>query len=152
MVNSRNDTITSAARFPKIGLPTFSGDYLEWTPFRDIFLPLVHNNAALTEVQKYFYLKGSCTGTPQEMVDEYPAADASYALAWSALSLLKEMMRRKWLYPLVVNIKVKYRTNNDDCFMQIQHLQILLQQTPSAPVSEASSVVQMLQVCGARGS
>ncbi|XP_017473659.1 PREDICTED: uncharacterized protein LOC108364481 [Rhagoletis zephyria] len=50
-----------------------------------MFLSLVHNNVTLTQVQKYFYLKGSCTGTPKEMVEEYPATNASYEPAWSAL-------------------------------------------------------------------
>ncbi|XP_036347149.1 uncharacterized protein LOC118756495 [Rhagoletis pomonella] len=85
MATTRNDTTAASARLPKIDLPKFSGDYLEWIPFRDMFLSLVHNNDALTPVQKYFYLKGSCIGTPKEMVEEFPATDASYETAWAAL-------------------------------------------------------------------
>ncbi|XP_067648555.1 uncharacterized protein [Eurosta solidaginis] len=82
---SRNDTISAAARLPKIDIPTFLGDYLEWIPFRDMFLSLVYNNTNLTQVQKYFYLKVSCTGTPKKMVEEYPATNTSYEPAWAAL-------------------------------------------------------------------
>jgi hypothetical protein len=40
---------------PKIILPTFSGSFEEWLPFRDIFQALIHNNASLRDVQIFYY-------------------------------------------------------------------------------------------------
>lgn len=82
---SRNETLTQA-RLPKIDLPQFSGDYLAWISFKDMFVSLVHNNLTLSGVQKFYFLKGSCKGTPLDIVNEYPASDSSYALAWDALN------------------------------------------------------------------
>ena len=44
------------AKLPKIYLPKFSGDYLEWISFSDIYVTLVHNNTCLLKVQKFYYL------------------------------------------------------------------------------------------------
>lgn len=35
---------------------------------------------------KILFLKGSCIGTPLDIVNEYPASDTSYILAWKALN------------------------------------------------------------------
>lgn len=83
--NTRNETFSTQARLPKIDLPIFSGDYLTWMSYQDMFVSLVHNNQGLSDVQKYCFLKGSCKGTPLDIVNEYPATDSSYALAWTAL-------------------------------------------------------------------
>lgn len=83
--SSRNETFSAGARLPKIDLPKFSGDYIDWISYRDMFLSMVHNNNSLSNIQKYLYLKGSCTGTPLSLVNEYPAADSSYNSAWEAL-------------------------------------------------------------------
>lgn len=82
----RNDSFSTDVRLPKIDIPTFSGDYLEWISYRDMFVSLVHDNPRLSPVQKYYFLKGSCKDTPLSIVSEYPACDASYDHAWSALS------------------------------------------------------------------
>ena len=70
-----------------------------------MFTSLVHQNNALSKVQKYFYLKSSCSGTPLNMVNEYPAADASYDLAWDALEkrfhneLVEQILKRLFSMP-----------------------------------------------------
>ena len=38
-------------------LPKFSGEYIEWIPFRDIYSSGVHNNDSLTKVQKFYYIR-----------------------------------------------------------------------------------------------
>ncbi|XP_065371866.1 uncharacterized protein LOC135963802 [Calliphora vicina] len=83
--HSRNETFALQARLPKIDLPVFSGDYLTWMSYQDMFVSLVHNNSGLTDVQKFCFLKNSCKGTPLDIVNEYPATDSSYNLAWTAL-------------------------------------------------------------------
>lgn len=104
---SRNESFCAGARLPKIDLPSFSGDYIDWISYRDMFKSLVHQNNSLTKVQKYFYLKSSCTGTPLSMVNEYPAAETSYDLAWDALEkrfhnerkLVEQILKRFFSIP-----------------------------------------------------
>lgn len=47
---SRNESFCAAPRLPKIDLPTFSGDYLEWIAYQDMFKSLVHQNKGKTFV------------------------------------------------------------------------------------------------------
>ncbi|XP_036334723.1 uncharacterized protein LOC118745304 [Rhagoletis pomonella] len=81
----RNDSVCTEARLRKIDIPQFSGDYLGWISYRDMVVSLVHNNQSLSKFQKYYFLKCSCAGTPLDIINKYPASDASYELAWSAL-------------------------------------------------------------------
>lgn len=132
---SRNESFCAGARLPKIDLPTFSGDYLDWISYRDMFKSLVHQNNSLTKVQKYFYLKSSCTGTPLSMVNEYPAAETSYDLAWEALEkrfhnerkLVDQILKRLFSTPFtdgtVKNIKVLLDTTRT-CLSQLKSLNI----------------------------
>jgi len=45
-----------------IDIPKYSRVYSEWRSLFDIFMALVHNNDALGDVQKYFYLRSSLNG------------------------------------------------------------------------------------------
>ncbi|XP_075157800.1 uncharacterized protein LOC142231065 [Haematobia irritans] len=78
-------TATMEAKLPKISLPSFSGDYMEWIPFRDIYLSLVHNNFSLSKVQKFFYLKGTLTGEAAGLIRTISATEANYDSAWNIL-------------------------------------------------------------------
>ncbi|XP_065370933.1 uncharacterized protein LOC135963086 [Calliphora vicina] len=132
---SRNESFCAGARLPKIDLPTFSGDYLEWISYRDMFKTLVHQNNSLTKVQKYFYLKSSCTGTPLSLVNEYPAAESSYDLAWDALEkrfhnerkLVEQILKRLFSIPpsdgTLKNIKGLLDTTRT-CLSQLKSLKI----------------------------
>lgn len=44
-------------RVPRVAVPEFSGDYLEWPSFRDLFVSLVGQNPKIPNVQKLSYLK-----------------------------------------------------------------------------------------------
>ena len=49
--------INSTVRLPRLGLPTFSGDALEWQPFWDGFNAAVNSNPSISDVQKLNYLR-----------------------------------------------------------------------------------------------
>ena len=53
IVNSMQHSIS---RLPKLSLPTFSGDSIQWQTFWDSFDATVHSNAGLSGVQKFNYL------------------------------------------------------------------------------------------------
>ncbi|XP_071176443.1 uncharacterized protein [Mytilus edulis] len=61
-------------KLPKLNLPTFDGNVLEWQSFWDSFDSAIHNNNTLTDVQKFNYLKSLLEG------------EASYTIAGFALT------------------------------------------------------------------
>lgn len=78
-------TSNSLLKLPKISIPTFSGQYSEWTTFRDLFISLVHKNDSLDNVQKLHYLKGHLTGEAEQLIRHTPITDSNYNLCWSQL-------------------------------------------------------------------
>ncbi|XP_075157794.1 uncharacterized protein LOC142231060 [Haematobia irritans] len=84
--NIRCETsVLSDSRLPKINLPKFSGEYMEWVPFRDIYCSLVHNNDSLNKVQKFYYLKGTLSGEAANLIKAISATEANYESAWRML-------------------------------------------------------------------
>lgn len=73
-------------QLPKISIPTFSGNYSEWTTFKDLYVSLVHNNASLESVQKMHYLKGYLSGEAEQLLRYVPITAANYEEAWSTLN------------------------------------------------------------------
>ncbi|XP_045450171.1 uncharacterized protein LOC123658924 [Melitaea cinxia] len=72
-------------RLPKITIPTFSGNYIEWTSFRDLFVSLIHNNASLDNVQKLHYLKSHLSGEAEQLLRHIPITSSNYNLCWDQL-------------------------------------------------------------------
>lgn len=71
---------------PKIQLPNFNGDILQWVAFRDTFKSLVHNNNNLTNIERYHYLLSVLTGSAIAVVRSIPLSDTNYDVAWNALT------------------------------------------------------------------
>lgn len=94
-------------KLPRITIPTFCGNYAEWTSFHDLFTSLIHKNNSLSNVQKLHYLKSSLSGEAEALLRHIPTTDANYDEAWSTLkkrfsnkrfvvnALLKRMMNQK---------------------------------------------------------
>ncbi|XP_060571807.1 uncharacterized protein LOC132729986 [Ruditapes philippinarum] len=74
-------------RLPKLSLPVFSGDILEWQSFWDAFDSSVHQNPNLTEVQKFNYLKTQLEGNAAQVIQGFALTHANYI---QAVDLLKE--------------------------------------------------------------
>lgn len=72
-------------KLPRIQLPTFSGNYVEWQTFYDMFLSLIHNNHNLSAVQKLHYLKSNLSGEPQSLLRNFSTTDSNYDEAWKQL-------------------------------------------------------------------
>jgi len=100
----------SSVRLPKIELPIFSGNYANWTSFRDLFISLIHNNKSLDDVQKLHYLKSHLTGEAEGLLKHVPVTTGNYSACWSQLELrynnkkylsnciLKRFMNQKYLH------------------------------------------------------
>lgn len=72
-------------RLATINLPEFSGKYVEWQSFYEMFVSLVHNNPDLDNVQKMHYLKSKLTGSAAKMLNRFKPTSANYIPAWEIL-------------------------------------------------------------------
>lgn len=83
--NNTGQQSNTEPKLPKISLPKFSGDYLDWISFQDIYDSLVHSNNSIPKVQKFYYLKGSLTGEAANLIKTISASEANYDSAWLVL-------------------------------------------------------------------
>ncbi|XP_015121176.1 uncharacterized protein LOC107043964 [Diachasma alloeum] len=102
-------------QLPKISLPTFSGDFYEWTPFKDLFLLMVVGNSNLSTVEKFYYLLTSLAGEPKQLISTLPVAQDSFIPAWDMLIsrydnerlLISTQLERLFSTPRIVNRTAK---------------------------------------------
>ncbi|XP_055522538.1 uncharacterized protein LOC129716725 [Wyeomyia smithii] len=74
-------------KLPRMNLPTFSGEILEWPSFFDLFDSAVHKNATLHDSQKLYFLKTNLVGEAAALLSHLRIEDANYR---PALEKLKE--------------------------------------------------------------
>ena len=65
-------------RLPKLSIPNFSGNTLQWQSFWDCFEAAVHSNPSLTGVQKLNYLRAQLQGEAAKVVAGFPLTNANY--------------------------------------------------------------------------
>lgn len=86
-----NDTVKAKVqsvkgiKLPTINIPKFSGNYENWLEFRDTFSSLIHNNASISSVQKFHYLRASLEGSAAHIIRALEFSAANYTVAWSLL-------------------------------------------------------------------
>ncbi|XP_014281492.1 uncharacterized protein [Halyomorpha halys] len=73
------------AYLPKIPIPVFTGDLKKWTHFKDTFQLLVHNEAGLTNTEKFHYLLSAVKGEAATLLSSFSSEERSYTLAWNKL-------------------------------------------------------------------
>lgn len=74
----------SNVKLPKMEIPKFSGDYSQWTTFRDLFMSLVHKSD-IDNAQKMQYLKGLLSGEAEQLVRHINISSDNYGRCWSML-------------------------------------------------------------------
>lgn len=75
------------SRLPKLSLPTFDGNPLQWQTFWDSFSAAVDSNPCLTGVQKFNYLHSQLHSDASRVISGFPLSDSNYS---HSLELLKE--------------------------------------------------------------
>ncbi|XP_058817017.1 uncharacterized protein LOC131680313 [Topomyia yanbarensis] len=75
----------TALKLPQMNMPIFSGNYLEWQSFFDLFDSLVHQNPGLKDSQKLYYLKTNLSGEAASLISHQKITDANYGLALEKL-------------------------------------------------------------------
>jgi hypothetical protein len=73
------------APLPPVNVPEFTGDYADWSRFRDIFKSVVHTRTDLSPAYKLAQLLGRLQGEPHDMIAHLEIADSSYETAWGLL-------------------------------------------------------------------
>lgn len=72
-------------KLPDISLPKFKGDFEEWLEFRDIFESLIHQNTLLSDIEKFFYLRGALEGSAAASIKKIQYTADNYTVAWDTL-------------------------------------------------------------------
>ncbi|XP_046145484.1 uncharacterized protein LOC123988783 [Osmia bicornis bicornis] len=70
---------------PKIEIRPFDGNPIEWHSFHDTFQSLVHTDAQIPAVQKFYLLKNSLRGSVATIIESLNASEENYLVAWEML-------------------------------------------------------------------
>ncbi|XP_071177421.1 uncharacterized protein [Mytilus edulis] len=73
-------------RLPKLTLPNFSRDILEWQYFWDSFESTIHHNSTLSDIQKFLYLKSLLQSDAANVVSGLTMTNPNY---YKAIELLQ---------------------------------------------------------------
>ncbi|XP_053395734.1 uncharacterized protein LOC128555930 [Mercenaria mercenaria] len=76
-VNSGN----SYQRLPKLDLPIFTGNVIDWQAFWDSYESAIHANSSLTDVQKFNYLKSFLRGEALQTIAGFALTNVNYQKA-----------------------------------------------------------------------
>ena len=85
---SRQSNSINTAKLPKLELPKFSGNYLEFTSFFDKFIAVV-DSSDLASVTKFTYLQSLLTGEALASIKGLTVTDDSYPVA-------KEILQKRY--------------------------------------------------------
>ena len=79
----------ASSRLPEIIIPTFNGDYAQWTEFRDSFHSLIGSRT----IAKIQYLRGCLKGEASRVIAGLTISDSSFERAWRLLTSRYENQR-----------------------------------------------------------
>lgn len=112
--NGGNITVDlSSSELPKMDLPKFSGEYLEYPQFYDTFENLVHNQRGrnMTPIRKFGLLKSCLSGAALDTIKNLPLTTDNYELALKLLNdrfmkkrlIFESNLRKLWDFPKATN-------------------------------------------------
>ena len=70
---------------PKMVIPDFDGDWLNWPTFKAMFEPVVHNDQFMMKLVKLQHLRAHLKGNVTHFLEKVSITDAGYDGAWAAL-------------------------------------------------------------------
>ncbi|KAL7723756.1 hypothetical protein ACLKA6_002573, partial [Drosophila palustris] len=85
---SMNRTVHSAieeVKLPTIKLPVFSGKFVDWPVFKELFLSRVHNCERLNDLHRFHYLKDSLSEEVAKDIQHLTLIESNYHKAWDML-------------------------------------------------------------------
>ncbi|XP_038106487.1 uncharacterized protein LOC119766160 [Culex quinquefasciatus] len=84
-VDARPAVGLSHVKLPDINLPIYTGELSEWIVFRDTYRSLIHNNAQLSDFDKFTYLRSSLLGEALLEIAGIDVSAVNYDVAWTTL-------------------------------------------------------------------
>ena len=72
-------------RLPKLNLPVFSGNLLEWQLFYDSFVSSVHSREDMSSIDKFNYLRSQLTGNALDIIKGFSLSAENYEAAFEIL-------------------------------------------------------------------
>lgn len=79
LAETNNVTSSASAQLPKLSLPKFSGNILEWESFRAQFKSLVHDVPTFNDVARFQSLKSHMVGEAAQVIGNLSITEANYA-------------------------------------------------------------------------
>lgn len=123
-------------KLPRIQIPVFSGVYEEWPAFQDMYETLIHNNAALSNVQRLHYLKTSLSGEAESLLKHVQVTGDNYEPSWTMLksrygnkriivnSLLKRLFMQKKIINQSANQIKSLLDTTTECINSLKNMKI----------------------------
>ncbi len=84
-VEPEPSSVSSKVKLPRLTLQPFDGELTTWTPFWDSFKAAVHDNRALSDIDKFNYLRGLLQRTALEAISGLSLTAANYLEAVAIL-------------------------------------------------------------------
>ncbi|VDP08348.1 unnamed protein product [Heligmosomoides polygyrus] len=84
-----------AFRRPLLEVPTFPGDFREFNAFWSVFQPLMHNDASLTDQEKFLFLKQALKGEAAASITYLPVIGDNYCVAVNILKKQYESSKKQ---------------------------------------------------------
>lgn len=91
-IQANSSQNTTKVKLPKLHLPKFKGDIVNFSSFWDIYESTIHTNKSLSSIDKYNYLKSYLEGEAARAIAGLPLTDANYEVA---VTILKQRYGNK---------------------------------------------------------
>lgn len=92
-------------KLPVIKIPNFDGSYYKWLEFRETFNSLIHDNASIKDIHKFYYLNSYLEGEAARVLSNLEISSNNYAVAWQILCDRYNNSRQ------LINYHMKYLLN-----------------------------------------
>ena len=69
---------STSVKLPKLEIDAFDGNPLKWQSFWDGYYPIVHDNADLSDIEKFQYLRRYLKGDPNRLANSYRLTSVNY--------------------------------------------------------------------------
>uniref|UniRef100_A0A8D8QBN2 Gag protein n=1 Tax=Cacopsylla melanoneura TaxID=428564 RepID=A0A8D8QBN2_9HEMI len=111
-ISDNNQPREVSIKLPVVNMPSFGGDITEFPAWRSLYEELIHNNQALSDIQKFSYLKSYLVGSAKITIDSVPFISANYPLAYRTLR--ERYAKKRILARSLVNKMLKFKPLPND--------------------------------------
>ncbi|XP_025407091.1 uncharacterized protein LOC112681042 [Sipha flava] len=87
---------------PKIDLPKYDGNLIQWKPFRDKFVSLIRRNDNLSKIDRFHYLLSCLSDLALSCISSLPLTNSNYDIAW------KTLMNRYYIQRLLTSAHLDF--------------------------------------------